>query len=148
MPTARPTGVLRWLAATSLVAGLAACAGDPARALEARRARYSADLGAFLVQDDPARSLPRILLDVTVRGDARPPLTGLTLDVSIADAAGREKERRHVFVDTSAVGPGGEQMTLTLDDVDYAPGDGFWVEVRGPVPPAERALYREFEGVR
>jgi len=123
---------------------LAACGADPVRDLELRRARYSASLTGFLVRDEPGAARPTIVLDVTVRGDAKPPLAGLTLDVSQADAAGHEKARRQVWVDTSGIGPGGEQTTLTLDDLDYAPGDGFWVEVRGPIPPVERGRYREY----
>ncbi|MCM2270064.1 MAG: hypothetical protein NDJ75_08175, partial [Thermoanaerobaculia bacterium] len=100
----------------------------------------------FLVRDEPGAERPRILLDVTVRGEARPPLPGITLDVSMADGGGREKARRLVWVDTSALGPGGEQTTLTLEGLEFAPGDGFWVEVRTPVPAAERGDYREFGG--
>jgi len=133
--------------ATSLLAillGALACAGDPIHDLDVRRARYSASLNGFLVRDEPNAERPTIVLDVTVRGDAKPPLPGLTVDVSQADGAGREKAIRRVWVDTHEVGPGGEQMTLTLDDLDYRPGDGFWVEVRGPIPPAERGEYREY----
>jgi hypothetical protein len=141
MPIGRP---LRFAAAAALlVLASLACAGDPAQEIERRRAGYSASLAGFMIRDDPGSERPQVLLDVTVRGEAKPPLAGITLDVSMADAGGREKARRRVWVDTSALGPGGEQTTLTLEGLDFAPGDGFWVEVRTPVPPAERGEYRE-----
>lgn len=141
-----PTGRRLRPAVAFLLAALilAACAGDPAAEVERRRAGYSATLTGFLVRDEPGATRPKILLDVTVRGESKPPLAGITLDVSMADGSGQEKVRRRVWVDTSAVGPGGEQTTLTLDGLDFTPGDGFWVEVRTPVPPAERGDYREF----
>ncbi len=141
MPTsptsaALSTGLLLLLAA--------ACAGDPAARIEARRAKYSAELTGFVVKEAPAVALPEIVLDVLVSGAAKPPLSGLTLDLSMADAAGKEKVHRRVWVETSTVGPGGEQKSLTLTDLGYAAGDGFWVEVRSPIPAAERGDYREF----
>jgi hypothetical protein len=133
--------------AVGAVAALAAAAcGDPAQEIEQRRAAYEASLAGFLVRDDPAAERPTIVLDVLVRGAARPPLAGLTLDVSMADAAGREKAHRRAWVDLAGVGPGGVQTAVTLEGLEYAPGDGFWVEVRSPVPPAERGEYRELGG--
>jgi hypothetical protein len=140
-----PTGLRLRAALPILLAalGIAACAGDPVAEIERRRAAYDATLTGFLVRDEPGAAHPKVLLDVTVRGESKPPLAGITLDVSMADGAGKEKARRRVWVDTSALGPGGEQTTLTLDGLDFVPGDGFWVEVRTPVPPAERGDYRE-----
>ncbi|MGH7337456.1 MAG: hypothetical protein ACREI7_07760 [Myxococcota bacterium] len=125
---------------------LAACARDPTRDVEARRAKYTATLSGFVVKDEPGREKPQIVLDVLVAGGSKPPLPGLTLDVSMAGADGKEKLLRRVFVDTTTVGAGGEQKTVVFDDVDYAPGDGFFVEVRNSVPAAERAQYRELQG--
>src|SRR5512134_859320 len=117
-----PTGRLLRLAVAlaPLVWALAACAGDPAREIERRRAGYSATLTGFMVRDEPGAEHPKILLDVTVRGESKPPLPGVTLDVSMADGAGREKARRRVWFDTSVLGPGGEQTTLTLEGLDFA----------------------------
>jgi len=142
MPTGRRVPLVSLL--PLLAAALAACGGDPALDVERRRAAYDATVTGFLVREEPEAERPKILLDVTVRGDARPPLPGITVDVSMVDGAQREKARRRVWIDTSALGPGGEQTTLVLEGLDFVPGDGFWVEVRTPVPPAERGDYREF----
>lgn len=86
-----------------------------------------------------------VLLDIVVdnRGDER--LPGLTLDVEQADGQGQPKTTYRIWVDTSAILPGARgAVTHVLEDVDYAPGDGFHVEVRQAIPPEERDLYREF----
>lgn len=134
------------LVAALLLTSTLACAGDPAREVAARRAKYTAQLAGFVVRDEPGRAKPQVVLDVLVSGGSKPPLPGLTLDVSMAGADGKEKLVRRVWVETATVGAGGEQKTVTLDDVDYQPGDGFWVEVRQAIPAAERGEYREFAG--
>jgi hypothetical protein len=126
------------------LAAILACAGDPGRAIEARRAKYEASLSGFVVKDAPGAEHPTVVLDVLVHGDARPPLSRLTLDISMADSSGKEKNHLRRAVDTGTVGPGGEQIAISLDGLDYVEGDGFWVEVRSPVPPAERGDYVEF----
>jgi len=133
----------RALCTLSLLAAFA-CAGDPAREIENRRADYTASVTGFLLRDEPGRERSQVILDVLLAGEASPPLPGLTLDVSMAGPDGREKAHRRVYVDSSTVGRGGQQVALTFDDLPYAPGDGFWVEVRSAVPPAERSEYREF----
>jgi len=139
---------LRLLAST-LALLLAACAGDPILKLERQRARYSATMNGFVVRDDPATGKQEIVLDVLVQFDGQDPLDGVTVDLSVADAAGREKAVRHLWVDTRGLGKGpGKQVTLTLTDLPYLPGDGFFVEVRAPIPAAERGDYREFAGAR
>jgi hypothetical protein len=139
---------LRLLAPT-LALLLAACAGDPILDLERQRARYSATMNGFVVRDDPATGKQEIVLDVLVQFDGQDPLDGVTVDLSVADAAGREKAVRHLWVDTRGLGKGpGKQVTLTLTDLPYLPGDGFFVEVRAPIPAAERGDYREFAAVR
>lgn len=125
------------------------CARDPIAEIESRRARYSASLGGFVVREYPAAeqgaARQEILLDVLVQFDGREPLDGLTLDLSMADGAGREKARRLLWVDVTGLGKGpGRQYSLVVDDLPYQAGDGFWVEVRSPVPAAERGEYREF----
>jgi len=143
-----PISIRRALLPLTLVALAASgCGGDPVEELQARRARYEAELTGFVVRDEPAAARPDILLDVLVRGTAEPPLERLTLDISMAGADGAERMHRRVAVDVHGVGPGGSQMAVTLEEVDYRPGDGFWVEVRVPIPAADRAEYVEFEGV-
>ena len=115
------------------------------------RGYYNAELsaGGFVVRDDPATGKQEIVLDVLVQWDGSQPLDGVTVDLSVADAAGREKAVRHLWVDTRGLGKGpGKQVTLTLTDLPYQAGDGFFVEVRAPIPAAERGDYREFAAVR
>ena len=139
----RPRSLL--LAGLALAAALAAaCAQDPARRVEAARARYSATLQSFVVRDDPAAASQQIVLDVLVEWAGGEALPGITLDVSMADATGKEKAHRRVFADVSKVDRGGAQISLVLDELPYRAGDGFFVEVRVPVPAAERSEYREF----
>jgi len=109
---------------------------------------YSASVSGFVLRDEPGRDHPEVVLDVTVEGQSRPPLPGITVDVSMVDASEAEKAHRRAWVDLTGAGPDGAQVALTFDDLDYAPGDGFWVEVRVPVPEADRGDYREFEAVR
>jgi len=126
-----------------------ACAGDPILELERQRARYSASLNGFVVRDDPATGKQEIVLDVLVQFDGQKALDGVTVDLSVADAAGREKATRRLWVETQGLGKGpGKQVTLTLTDLPYQAGDGFFVEVRAPIPAAQRSEYREFAGVR
>jgi len=113
------------------------------------RAQYEARLNGFVVRDLPAEgetpARQEILLDILVRRDGRDSLAGLTLDLSVAGAGGAEKARRRLRVDTSGIDKGVEvQVTATVADLDYQPGDGFHVEVRHPIPVAERGDYREF----
>ena len=137
------------LGALALAALGAACAGDPIAQLEARRARYTATVQSFVVKDEAeAGAQPKIVLDLLIEhDDTGDPLPGITLDVSMADSSGTEKARRRIWVDTSRVGPGGAQTSMELDDLPYQPGDGFFAEVRSPVPAGDRGDYREFSGV-
>lgn len=147
MNSTRSLRLPRLLLLGVVVAG-SACAGDPVRELELRRSAYSATLSGFVLRDEPGRERPEVVLDVVIEGQSRPPLAGITVDVSMVDAAEREKAHRRSWVDLEGAGPGGAQVALTFDDLDYAPGDGFWVEVRVPVPEAERGEYRELGAVR
>lgn len=146
--SARPHPLRRFALPLALLVATG-CAGDPVLELERQRSRYSATLGGFVVRDDPATGNQEVVLDVLVQWDGKEPLDGVTIDLSVADAAGREKATRKLWVDTRGLGKGpGRQVTLTLDDLPYQAGDGFFVEVRAPIPAAERAQYREFEAVR
>jgi hypothetical protein len=85
------------------------------------------------------------VLDILVSTTSRETLPGLTVDVTQADADGNAKETWRVYLDTTDVHRGpGTQITYRLEDVEYQEGDGFNVEVRHPVPAAERGEYREF----
>ena len=100
-------------------------------------------MNGFVVRDDPATGKQEIVLDVLVQFDGRSRSTASPSIVSVADAAGREKAVRHLWVDTRGLGKGpGKQVTLTLTDLPYQAGDGFFVEVRAPIPAAERGDYR------
>lgn len=86
-----------------------------------------------------------VMLDILIRNENEERLPGLTLDVSQADSTGKEKASWKVWVDTSGISRGpGTQVSHVLKDVDYAEGDGFNVEVRTPIPSAQRSEYREF----
>jgi len=85
-----------------------------------------------------------VILDIVVRHTSNEMLPAITLDLSHADVAGVEKEHRRLWVDTSDLAKGDSlQVNETLEDVDYEEGDGFHVEVRRPIPAAERGEYRE-----
>jgi hypothetical protein len=133
----------------ALVPILAACAGDPAPAVEARRAQYTAALSGFVVRDLPGVARPQIALDVQLTGGSTPPLPGLTLDVALSSADGGERAKKRVWVETPQAGLGVTRdgaVTIRLDDLDYQPGDRFSVAVRSPIPLAERGDYRELGG--
>jgi len=139
------------LAASALA--LAACGDDPIARVESQRAHYQASLAGFVVREYPSTDgepgKQEILLDVLVAFDGREPLEGITLDLSMADGAGREKARRNLWADVSGLERGNSrQLTLVVDDLPYQAGDGFWVEVRSPVPAAERGSYRELSEAR
>ena len=125
------------------------CGGSGPERVARIRAQYEARLNGFVVRDLPAEgerpARQEILLDILVRRDGKESLPGLTLDLSVAAAGGAEKARRQLWVDTAAIAKGVEaQLAVTVSDLDYQPGDGFHVEVRHPVPAAERGAYREF----
>jgi hypothetical protein len=125
------------------------CGGGGPEKVARVRAQYEARLNGFVVRDLPAEgeapARQEILLDILVRRDGRDALPGLTVDLSVAGAGGAEKARRQLWVDTSGIGKGVEvQLAVTVDGLEYQPGDGFHVEVRHPVPAAERGAYREF----
>jgi hypothetical protein len=87
-----------------------------------------------------------VILDILVSTTAQEYLPGVTLDVEHVDANRQEKDRRLLWVDTSNLARGGGiQVTHVLENVDWQAGDGFFVEVRTPIPAAERGEYREFQ---
>lgn len=86
------------------------------------------------------------ILDILVSRRSREPLPGLTVEIEQVDAAKNVKQKWRVYLDVSDVmrGPG-TQVAYQLQDIDFVEGDGFRVEVREAVPPAERGEYRELE---
>lgn len=86
-----------------------------------------------------------LVLDVIVARDGSAELPGLTLDITLVDANQQEKGHWRWWVETAGMPKGDQrQFPHVLEDVDYVEGDGLLVEVRDPVPAAERGDYREF----
>jgi hypothetical protein len=129
---------------------VAAC-GPSARDIAEARAQYAIALDGFVVRQEPGpvQLAQDVDLDLTVRREPSEEspegLPGITVDVDQVDTAGRSRRHWRVWVETAGLAPGGELRTgQVLEDVDFAPGDGFRVEVRRSVPAAERARYSEW----
>ncbi len=141
--SAQLLGLLMPVVVVPLLALLAGCTSELERATELR-SRYEAELDGFTVFQEPdgAGQVDQdVELRLRVRREGRQgeeELPGITLDVVQTDAAGRDKRRWRVWVES-----GTGETTRRLEDVEYQPGDGFRVEVRQPVPEAERGEYRE-----
>lgn len=138
--------------------GLLAC-GPGAEDIAVARTQYEVVLDGFVVRQEPvpgagSEAVPRlaqeVALDLTVRRQpsgekSADGLPGVTVDVEQVDAAGRSRRHWRVPVETAGLAPGGERRAEpVLRDVEYAPGDGFRVEVRPSVPADERAQYSEW----
>ncbi len=97
--------------------------------------------------DMPAESaLVHVMLDILVHNEGSGTLDGITVDLTIADPDGVEKERRLIWIETAGLTKGSQsQVVHELHDLDYTEGDGFHVEVRHPIPMEERGDYREFD---
>ena len=98
--------------------------------------------------DMPAEpALVNVMLDILVHNEGSGALDGITVDLTIADPEGMEKERRLLWLETAGLIKGSQsQVVHELRDVAYNEGDGFHVEVRHPIPMEERGDYREFDG--
>ena len=95
------------------------------------------------IQTPPAN--PNIMLDILVQHDSPEILPGITVDISMADADGNEKGAWKAWFDTSSVRKANiRPYTHVLEDVPYVEGDGFFAEVRHPVPAEEYGDYVEF----
>jgi hypothetical protein len=96
-----------------------------------------------VMMEVPVKQLVR--LDILIQHRSEERLPGVTVDISMADPAGQEKGHWRVWFDTADVPEATvTQFTHILEEVGYEEGDGFFVEVRHPVPAAERGDYREF----
>ncbi len=97
--------------------------------------------------DMPAEpALVNVMLDILVHNEGSGALDGITVDLTIADPDGMEKERRLLWLETAGLIKGSQsQVVHELHDVAYNEGDGFHVEVRHPIPMEERGDYREFD---
>lgn len=90
---------------------------------------------------------PDIMLDILIQHDSPTILPGVTVDITHVDADKNEKGSWKVWFDTSTVKKANvTQYTHVLEDVPYVEGDGFFAEVRHPVPAEERSQYRELSG--
>lgn len=111
-------------------------------AVEEVEAEAEADMA---IEEEPVAVRQSVRLDILIQHRARERLPGVTVEISMADAAGNEKQHWRAWFDTTDV----ERATVTqfthiLEDVGYEEGDGFFVEIRHPVPVEERDEYREF----
>ena len=96
-----------------------------------------------MIEPTPIRQQAR--LDILILHDSYELLPGVTVDISMANSAGDEKNHWRAWFDTSAVGKASvTQFTHVLEDISYEEGDGFFAEVRNPIPVDERKEYREF----
>ena len=163
----RPEAVLGVVAAIALL--VLACGGGGGVA-EAR-AGYIAEMRSFAVQapvaDEPMEAeaaeadmeaeaegeMPAepatvdVLLDILVHNEGSGTLDGITVDLTIADPDGAEKERQLLWIETAGLTKGSQsQVVYELTGVAYTEGDGFHVEVRHPIPMEERGDYQEFDG--
>lgn len=109
----------------------------------------TAQAGEMAQSGDMASATPvhqTAILDILVSRKGRHGLPGVTVDITEADPKGDEKGHWLAYLDVSHVLPGADaQISYTLHDVDYEQGDGFNVEVRSPVPAADRGQYKEFQ---
>jgi hypothetical protein len=94
---------------------------------------------------EPVAVSQRVLLDILIQHDSNEKLPGVTVDISMAAPDGQEKDHWRVWFDTSDIEKANvTQFTHILEDVSYEEGDGFFAEVRHPVPEEERSEYKEF----
>ena len=107
----------------------------------------AADADADAEGDMPAEpAMVSVMLDILVHNEGAGTLDGITVDLTIADPDGAEKERRLLWIETAGLTKGSQtQVVYDLNDVAYTEGDGFHVEVRHPIPMEERGDYREFD---
>lgn len=94
---------------------------------------------------EPVPVVQEVMLDILIQHDSAEMLPGLTVDISMVDGQGNDKGHWRVWFDTSdIVKATPTQFTHILEDVGYVEGDGFFVEVRQPIPASEYGDYKEF----
>lgn len=84
-----------------------------------------------------------IFFDLIVQLDGDRSLPGITLDLTQADASGAEKKAWKRYVELPKMIKGQTQQVSFEEELEFEEGDQFSVELRTPVPPAERGEYRE-----
>ena len=93
---------------------------------------------------EPVQTRQNVRLDLLLQHDSYDLLPGVTVDISMADGSGEEKGHWRVGFDTAERGKASvTQFTHSLEDSSYEEGDGFFAEVRNPIPLDEQAEYRE-----
>lgn len=98
-----------------------------------------------MLEPEPVPVEQKVHLDIIVRHDSYEKLPGITVDISMVDAQRNEKGHWRVWLDTSNIERANlTQFSHTLEDIDYVEGDAFSVEVRHPIPEADRGDYKEF----
>ena len=128
--------------------------GDPAAADQPEAESESPAEGEAGTDEGLAEAVPeaipvpvrqRVRLDLLIQHDSYERLAGVTVDISMANSVGEEKGHWRVWFDTADVGKASvTQFTHVLEDLSYEEGDGFFAEIRKPIPPEERSEYREF----
>jgi hypothetical protein len=123
--------------------GAAAPAAAPAAAAPGGEAAAGEEGGEGEAMAPPTRK--DALLDVLLQSKASEALPGITLDVDLVDANKAEKAHYRLWVETAGMAKGESRSVVQrVEGVPYVDGDGFSVEIRQPVPAAERGDYREF----
>lgn len=97
----------------------------------------------LLAQTEPVEVDQKVFLDIRLRRSGAGKLPGVTLDITQADGDGNRKAHWRRYVETEGMAVE-QSVSVTLDDVDYEPGDGFHAEVLHTVPPEQRSEYQEF----
>jgi hypothetical protein len=94
---------------------------------------------------EPVPVVQEVLMDILIQHDSAEKLSGLTVDISMVDGQGNDKGHWRIWFDTADIPKATPtQFTHILEDIGYVEGDGFFVEVRQPVPASEYGAYKEF----
>lgn len=94
---------------------------------------------------EPVPLVQKVLMDILIQHRSAEKLPGLTVDISMVDGQGNEKGHWRVWFDTADIPKATPtQFTHILEDIGYVEGDGFFAEVRQPVPASEYGDYKEF----
>lgn len=125
-----------------------AAEGETAEGAAPMEADAAADMEASGEEAAPIPVRLDAVLDVIVQHDAYEPIKGITLDITMVDGSQNQVEHWLRWVDTEGLPKANQRpYSIVLEDVPYQEGYGFNVEVRRPVPVAERGDYREYDGL-